>query len=488
MTVEKVIEILKLKDDRTPWLNVHSAYDEMPLSLEAFRVLCHLSRRSNGDKGSAWPSYNSIGECCFRASYPKSKPETLRRKAINAVNELIGFGLIRKQTRYKNEGTVFAEAETNEYILTHSTEWNIHYEGSKNTRSCQGTRQKRGGSDGGTLGSDGGTLGSDDPSPKGIPSEGIPSEINPFQSIHPRPQNFELEANASTLGTSHEENENEKVSTNEMDNTCIIGENLEEQKFNSGGAAVVQMSSVQAIAPTAEVLPVVQASSKQQYEAEWKKLPKRGKSIDSRSAPFKSWAEQWGEAWSKDWKDDWENMTPDAWVKTHFDKWFKIEIWVPYPNYKNRKKNQESAIARLKKAILDKSSDPRMIVRRLEYDMNSSWEGDRIQYVQQPDVWANARAWLEDNGWDEPPDPFACMDQAKRRKLEQLPEPKAYCERLNRANYLVTYECPPETHPMLGTVFSQQNSRYYIYERFVKDVAPPSLLEFLEKISNKTQV
>lgn len=307
-------------------------------------------------------------------------------------------------------------------------------------------------------------------------SRGSIQRIYP-EETHPRPQNFELEADASTLGTSHQENENEKVSTNEMDNTCIIGENLEEQKFNSGGAAVVQMSA-----------PVVQVSPRQQYETEWKKLPKRGKSIDSRSAPFKSWVEQWGEVWSKDWKDDWETMTPDVWVKAHFDKWFKIEIWVPYPNYKNRKKNQESAIARLKKAILDKSSDPRMIVRRLEYDMSSSWEGDRIQYVQQPDVWANARAWLEDNGWDEPPDPFAHMDPSRRRSLEQLPEPKAYCERLSRANYLVTYDCPPDTHPMLGTVFDQKNNRYYIYERFVKAVAPPSLLEFLEKISNTTQI
>ena len=197
MTVERVRDII-LKDERTPWLNIHSAYDEMPLTLEAFRVLAHLSRRADNQDSIATPSYASIGEACFRSSYPKSSKDTLRRKAIKAVNELVGYGLIRKETLYKKETD---EALGNTYVLSHCSEWNIDYTGAESTRNCKGNREKPGGSAGQTLGSAGRTLGggsagqtlgsagqtlgSAGRTPKGNPGEGNPGEGNPLNTNTP---------------------------------------------------------------------------------------------------------------------------------------------------------------------------------------------------------------------------------------------------------------------------------------------------------------
>ena len=76
-------------------LHIHSDLDDFPLSAEAFRVYAHLVRRA-GKSRKAWPSYQNIGETCFRASYPNAAKSTLKIKAIDAVRELVVHRLINK--------------------------------------------------------------------------------------------------------------------------------------------------------------------------------------------------------------------------------------------------------------------------------------------------------------------------------------------------------------------------------------------------------
>jgi hypothetical protein len=97
---------------------IHSELDDLSLSLEAFRVYAHLARRA-GRNNKAWPSYNSIAEHCFRASYPKAKQETLRRKAIAAVKELVDHGLIVKMANREENG----DHKSNHYALTARDKW-----------------------------------------------------------------------------------------------------------------------------------------------------------------------------------------------------------------------------------------------------------------------------------------------------------------------------------------------------------------------------
>lgn len=123
MTIESVSEII-IRDERTPWLNVHSAYDEMPLTIEAFRVLCHFARRANNQTGEAKTTYKSIGEKCFRASFPTTSSNGLRRRAMRAVTELEGFGLVRKAPWYSDCG----DLRGNVFTLTHSSDWNLGYD------------------------------------------------------------------------------------------------------------------------------------------------------------------------------------------------------------------------------------------------------------------------------------------------------------------------------------------------------------------------
>jgi len=111
-----------LIDGRTPWFSVHSAFDEtVPWSVDAYRVYGHLSRRC-GDKDSAFPSYRSIGETCFRFDYKDKTPkaETLRNRAIRAVSELNELGLVSVQKRYDSER---GKHKSNIYVLTHTSEW-----------------------------------------------------------------------------------------------------------------------------------------------------------------------------------------------------------------------------------------------------------------------------------------------------------------------------------------------------------------------------
>nr|WP_322709597.1 hypothetical protein [Nostoc sp. ChiSLP03a]MDZ8210761.1 hypothetical protein [Nostoc sp. ChiSLP03a] len=94
-----------------------SKLDDLPLTMEAYRVYCHLCRRAGCDN-NAFPSYKSIGEFCFRGSFPNSPTDTLRRKAIAAVNELICWNLITKTSR-ENNGL----QTSNHYSLTDMEDW-----------------------------------------------------------------------------------------------------------------------------------------------------------------------------------------------------------------------------------------------------------------------------------------------------------------------------------------------------------------------------
>jgi hypothetical protein len=127
-----------VQDLRTPWFNLHRIFDELPMTVWAFRVYAHLVRRG-GEENRAIPGYQSIGEKCFRASMPDAKPETLRRKAIHAVNELVGFGLIKVTHQVVNGNgdraikpddgpTAQGERQTsNLFQLTHCSDWNPDY-------------------------------------------------------------------------------------------------------------------------------------------------------------------------------------------------------------------------------------------------------------------------------------------------------------------------------------------------------------------------
>lgn len=98
---------------------IHSDIDDLGLSVNAFRLYAHLARRA-GVTNFAWPSYASMGEHCFRASYPKAKDATLRRKALAAVEELKKVGLVEveKRTLAKTQGNI-----TNAYRLVPLNRW-----------------------------------------------------------------------------------------------------------------------------------------------------------------------------------------------------------------------------------------------------------------------------------------------------------------------------------------------------------------------------
>lgn len=98
---------------------VHSTIDDLGLTLGAFRVYGHLARRA-GKSNEAWPSYSTIGEQCFRSSYPKAKDATLRRKAIAAVDELETRGLVEVERRKLEDSEGH---RSNVYRLVPLTTW-----------------------------------------------------------------------------------------------------------------------------------------------------------------------------------------------------------------------------------------------------------------------------------------------------------------------------------------------------------------------------
>lgn len=175
--------------------------------MEAFRVYCHLARRAN-DCNQAWPSYRTIGEKCFKGSYPDSKPESLRRKAIAAVKELIDWNLVSVEPRPNSNGG----QASNLYCLTDETEWkksiNTPSENARKSREYQSRNKK--GSDRGSLPGDGGSPGGvvmgvhppgdgsslpgDGGSPKGYPLKVNPIEVSPLSPPTPPRESEEVRA------------------------------------------------------------------------------------------------------------------------------------------------------------------------------------------------------------------------------------------------------------------------------------------------------
>ena len=115
---------VEVKDERDDLpIFVHSELDDLPISADAFRVYAHLARRRNKDKRAAWPSYASMGKTCFGTE--GMKPDSMRRKVIRAINELVRFGLIVVERRTGQDGRDI----TNWYRLTPRSEW--HPKGDK---------------------------------------------------------------------------------------------------------------------------------------------------------------------------------------------------------------------------------------------------------------------------------------------------------------------------------------------------------------------
>ncbi|UQN10405.1 helix-turn-helix domain-containing protein [Deinococcus sp. QL22] len=114
-------DTFKVEDSRDDLpFQIHWELDDAPLSVWAFRVYAHLVRRA-GKNGEIFPSYQSIGEACFRATNgPEASPLTLRNKAMLAMKELVTAGLVIKQNRSKKG---MKEHDTNVYTLTPRRQW-----------------------------------------------------------------------------------------------------------------------------------------------------------------------------------------------------------------------------------------------------------------------------------------------------------------------------------------------------------------------------
>jgi hypothetical protein len=97
---------------------LRSELDDFPLTTNAFRVYLHLTRRA-GRNGEAYPSYASIGKHCFRCDYPNAKPETLERRAREAIKELVEKGLIIKQVNKRANGS----HASNNYSFAPQSAW-----------------------------------------------------------------------------------------------------------------------------------------------------------------------------------------------------------------------------------------------------------------------------------------------------------------------------------------------------------------------------
>ncbi len=113
----ETIQVVDGRDDLPVF--IHSELDDLGLSLQAFRVYAHLARRRNARTGTAWPSYATIGETCFRPNFPKASQTTLRRKAMAAVKELVGRGLVTVHQRKAEHGGF----TSSEFRLTPRSAW-----------------------------------------------------------------------------------------------------------------------------------------------------------------------------------------------------------------------------------------------------------------------------------------------------------------------------------------------------------------------------
>lgn len=76
--------------DHRNLLFVHSTVDDAGLSVSAFRVLCHLERRTGGsDRRDIWPAAASMAKVC------RMNKDTVWR----ALDELIERGMVRREHR-----------------------------------------------------------------------------------------------------------------------------------------------------------------------------------------------------------------------------------------------------------------------------------------------------------------------------------------------------------------------------------------------------
>jgi hypothetical protein len=104
-----------LQDRRDLPVFIHSELDDLPLSPNAFRLYCHLARRAG--TGTAWPSYQSMGDKCY-ATLAESGGR--RNLAIKAMKELVDLGLIKKELRQDE----IKGNKSNVYYLTPRSQWN----------------------------------------------------------------------------------------------------------------------------------------------------------------------------------------------------------------------------------------------------------------------------------------------------------------------------------------------------------------------------
>lgn len=87
---------------QAPPLFVHSSIDDLTdITPNAMRVYMHLTRRADSS-GKAWPSYQSIGDHCFRSI--SDNPATRKSFARRAIGELIAAGLLTKEVRTRDDG------------------------------------------------------------------------------------------------------------------------------------------------------------------------------------------------------------------------------------------------------------------------------------------------------------------------------------------------------------------------------------------------
>jgi len=83
-------------------LFVHSSIDDMTdLTPNAMRVYMHLARRADAN-GVAWPSYQAIGDHCFKSV--SDNPVTRKSFARRAIEELIAAGIVSKEAREREDG------------------------------------------------------------------------------------------------------------------------------------------------------------------------------------------------------------------------------------------------------------------------------------------------------------------------------------------------------------------------------------------------
>ncbi len=87
MPANDTFEVVDGRDDLP--IQIYYGLDRPELTLHEFRVYIHLVRRASGT-GRAWPSYKSIGEYCFRTSYPNSDQDISVPEDAQPLSELLG--------------------------------------------------------------------------------------------------------------------------------------------------------------------------------------------------------------------------------------------------------------------------------------------------------------------------------------------------------------------------------------------------------------